>query len=488
MQDEEGIALGSSPVGVDGFHLYHERTPRANMDLKSQRAACDSQGQATLQLAIGIEQTVWVNHPEYGSHKQTITPSAAATEVLFSLPKSAPLVIEIDLPSGVDPASLTAILRFRDHREREPLLRDEDGLFTIKTPSTIAQITFNADGCQSLLAHLRDSKIKSSDSIDQATGFVRISMQRGFDVAGKALYTDGSPAQVTCYLWEAEVDTPKPKPSERTDASAWTWMLAPPRTTFDTKPDGSFGFQGMPKGTYVLDVMLDENQQGVFTALCTYVSDKAMIRVPQAEPVTVILPRLEDCEVRVFDAVTQEPLKRFDLQRKAKESGMFGLSGDSSNGLLHALLPVDELDDILVKVDGYIYSELQRAQIDATQTPWQLRVALQPITPGSITALFDLPLLDNGTHTNGAPQTFNADAGTVLIGVSLDAPRWSEFYDLKSGEAQSLAVPVSGPTVLNLYIRDHKLDKHLRVEPKSVTYQPGQSITVTLVPIETSAD
>jgi hypothetical protein len=72
--------------------------------------------------------------------------------------------------------------------------------------------------------------------------------------------------------------------------------------------------------------------------------------------------------------------------------------------------------------------------------------------------------------------------------VSLDAPRWSEFYDLKSGEAQSLAVPVSGPTVLNLYIRDHKLDKHLRVEPKSVTYQPGQSITVTLVPIETSAD
>lgn len=479
VQDEEGLVLGSSPVGADGFHLYNEQTPRANMDLPYQRATCDQHGQAKLQLAIGLEQTVWVNHPEYGLHKQIITPSAAVEEIAFSLPKSAPLVIAIDLPSGVDQELLTAMLRFRGSRKTEPLLRGEDGLFTLAVPSSIRQITFNAPGCQSLLGYLWNPPPNSAGSVDQTAGFVRFAMQRGFDVAGKALHTDGSPAQVACYLWEAEVDTPTPKPSERTDADAWTWMLAPPHAPLDTKPDGSFLFRGMPEGTYILDVMFDGNQQGVFTALCTYVSEKDMIRVPQAEPVTVILPRLEDCEVRVFDAITQEPLKRFDLSRKTKQNGMFGLPGDSSSGLLRGLLPVDELDDILVKVDGYIYAELQRAQIDSSQTPWQLRVALQPITPGSLTALFDLPAPESD-----APQAITADASTVLIGVSIDAPRWSEFYDLRSGEAQSLAVPVGSSTVLGIYVRDHKLRDRFRVEPKSVTYQPGQNITVTLVPLD----
>ena len=480
VQDEEGAALGFSPVGADRFHLYHDQTPRANMDLPIQRATADESGQATLQLAIGVEQTVWASHPEYGLQKQTVTPSTATEEIVFSLPKLAPLVIAIDLPSGVAPSSVAAILSFRGSRRKEPLLRGEDGLFTLVAPSTITQVTFNAPGCQSLLGLLWDSKITSSDSVDQTTGFVRIAMQRGFDVAGKALRIDGSPAQVTCYLWEAEVDPPRPEPSERVDASAWTWMLAPPHAPLDTKPDGSFLFQGMPAGTYVLDVMIDKDQPSTFTALCTYVSEQAWITVPQDEPVTVILSQLEDCAVRVFDATTQESVKRFDLQRKSKEDGMFGLSGDSSNGLVRGWLPVDELDDILVKADGYIYTELQTAEINSSQSPWQLRVALQPITPGSITAIFDLPLAENTT-----PNASAAADGPVLIGVSTETPtRWSEYYDLRSGQAQSLSVPVASSTVLEFYVRDRKLREKFRVEPEFVTYLPGQDITITLIPLE----
>jgi hypothetical protein len=481
VQNEEGVALPSSSVGSERLHLYHDQTPRANMDLLQQQATCDVQGEATLLLAIGLEQTVWVNHPEYGLHKQTFTPTSVTEVLSFSLPKPSPLVLAIDLPSGISQESLTANVRFQDRRKDEPLLRGADGFFTLPTPSSVAQVTFNAPGCQSLLGYLRNHEADTTAAVDQATGFVRFTMQRGFDVVGTALHADGTAAAVSCYLWPADVEPPTPKPSEQQDASAWTWMLAAPHVPLDTKPDGSFLFQGLAEGTYVLDVLLDENMPGISAALCTYVAGQDMISVPQAEPVTVVLPKLIDCEIRVVNAATQEPIKQFALHRKRKDNGMFGLPGNTANGLIRGWLPVDQLDDILVKADGYNYAKLQQAKLDSSTTPWQLQAKLQPLTAGSISALFELPLLESDTQ-----QAKSADAAnTILFGVSVNEPaHWSEFYYLKSGVAQRLPVPMDGSTILEVYIRNRELRQRFRVEPKFITYQPGQDITVSVVAIE----
>ena len=474
--------LPDATIGVDWHYFRDMESFYALVDFPIQQAESSSNQPIMLSLPSGLEQTIWAEHADYGRATQTVTPTAGVGDVVLKLEKSNPLVIKVDLPSGIDPQTLTLSMHGKDRKVVDVPIGD-DGLFTIPMPAITRALLFNADGCMLIRGYLRDRRLKDDATNSGANGFIHLTMQRGHDVSGKAQFTDGSPAQCRAYLWPADVEAPPVIRADQSAASAWDWMQDTPELIVELGKGGSFKFHGVPTGEYVLRQMLPNGKRAEAGAYCTLVMYEDWVVVPNASELSIHLPRLQNATVRVFNAETKAALQNFFIQHDSPADGnvsaAYGLTGDSDNGVFTGYIPVDELKEIRAESDGYISKTLDQGEVKGSEELWEIDLALTPIKPGTITAIFDLPTAPNATGESAKP--------TLKLGIKVELKSsgdWRQYFHLSSNQSQSMMIPVEDTARLKFSLRDKELQKDFRLEPENWTYHPGQDVVISLIPIK----
>ncbi|MFK5956709.1 MAG: hypothetical protein QM477_09720 [Planctomycetota bacterium] len=428
----------------------------------------DEKGQASCSLLLDVEHRFWAKDAQLGYAQKRITPKESGEQIRFQLTPQPPLVLQVDLPPGVERQSLKVEVK-RSIKMSELLKQDEDGLFTLDSPTLSHRVRVSADGCVTVDGYLRSRPKGSSMDPNFSGGYVSLRLRRGYEIDGRAIWADGEPAEATLGLYVLDDDRPPYEVVDRKSATGWRWMEHHPLVAARTGPQGAFHFFGLPEATYYLDQILEDkpSQDGyaVWLATCSFTESENYMVVPEDNNPVIVLPRFQETSIRAIDSVSQSPISSFVVQRVLPEDadGFCGSSAKGSNGRFEGWMAVDHLDLLEVTADGYLPIFLDNAAVQRNADVWQMEVEMQPINPGRMTVYFEPPEGD---------LNFRAQ-----IYIKATEPRyWAETLFFENGVAREINIPTAGDAVVKFAV----LSVEYALDENHWDYHAGESFSLYL--------
>jgi len=470
---EQGGGIAKMAVGSAPSALSFGQENASTVAFSWEKATTDAEGKAMLDLPRNVSQTVWAEVPDSGRYQKLVLPQSDFVELTFTAFPQQALLVEVQLPQGIAPEGMELVAMRKDEETTIP--RDPQGLFEVPTPALYDRLRLTAPGCQTVEGFLSLVGVETPGIPSPAGGYILLRLQEGFEVHGVALRPDGAPAQTTVTLFPINLRSAAVV-VERQGASRWNWEMAPSPLTVATAKDGSFRFEHVPTGTYLLDEILPSGELAMEHGVCSFTQETRVLKLdgPRRDW-QCILPLYTKVRIEVMDADSQRPLPHFLLLRDIPSDGVAGEPGVGEQGIFRGWLALADLPKILLTAKGYLPTRLTADQFSQDGGVRQARIRLHPIQPGTIQ--FAVP--GDGLLLKQV-ILFVEEAGKETAPSDGTLPQWHTTLVLTPGQPQTFAPSRPAKLRLRFQLRDPALRETYRLVPEEVDYLPGQELSLEL--------